>query len=114
MVRLYSNEGFPLPVVEILRSSGLDILTVQESGHGNKGFDDNEVLDFARLDGRAVLTLNRKHFIRLHQQYNSHFGIVVCTTDLDFSRQAQNIERALCAERHPLLNKLVRVEKGID
>ena len=113
MVRLYSNEGFPLPVVLILRSLGHDILTVQESGYGNKGFDDSDVLEFARSKGRAVLTLNRKDFIRLHRQNNNHFGIIVCTSDLNFCRQAQNIKRSLCAERH-LLQKLIRVDKGIN
>ena len=111
MVRLYSNEGFPLPVVTILRSAGLDILTVQEAGYANKGIDDSEVLEFARCKGRAVLTLNRKHFIRLHQQDSNHHGIIVCTQDLDFLRQARNIERTLCTERS-LLKKLVRVTKG--
>jgi hypothetical protein len=34
MARLYSNENFPLPVVEKLRALGHDVLTVQEAGAG--------------------------------------------------------------------------------
>ena len=34
MVRLYSNENFPFPVVQELRRLGHDITTVQETGLG--------------------------------------------------------------------------------
>jgi hypothetical protein len=32
MARLYSNENFPLPAVEKLRSLGHDVLTMQAAG----------------------------------------------------------------------------------
>jgi hypothetical protein len=32
MAKLYSNENFPLPVVEELRQLGHDVLTIQETG----------------------------------------------------------------------------------
>ena len=44
---------------------------------------DEDVLAFARAKGRIFLTLNRKHFIRLHNQNPDHPGIVVCTFDPD-------------------------------
>ena len=31
MARLYSNENFPLPVVERLRALGHEVLTIQET-----------------------------------------------------------------------------------
>jgi predicted nuclease of predicted toxin-antitoxin system len=62
---LYADEQFPLRVVEILRDLGHDVLTVQEAG--NAGLPDEEVIAFATSQNRAVLTLNRRHFIRLHQ-----------------------------------------------
>ncbi len=34
MARLYTNENFPLPVVETLRKLGHDVLTIQETGKG--------------------------------------------------------------------------------
>jgi hypothetical protein len=54
------------------------------------------------------VTLNRKHFIRLHRVSPVHAGIVVCTFDPDFVRQAQLIHAAL--ESEPSLEgKLLRV-----
>jgi hypothetical protein len=46
---------------------------------------------FACAEGRALLTLNRKHFIRLHGANPKHFGIIVCTFDPDFVGQAHRI-----------------------
>ena len=67
MARLYSNENFPIPAVEELRRLGHDVLTIQETGHANQASSDEAVLAFACDEHRALLTLNRKHFVRLHQ-----------------------------------------------
>ena len=32
MARLYANENFPVPVVELLREAGHDVITVAETG----------------------------------------------------------------------------------
>jgi len=67
MARLYANENFPLPVVEELRGLGHDVLTMQEAGQANQSMADESVLAFARVQGRVLLSLNRKHFIRFHR-----------------------------------------------
>jgi len=92
---IYSNEYFPRPVVEELRRLGHDVLTVVEAGKGDQAIRDEEVLAFAVSVGRTVLTLNRKHFIRLHNQQPDHAGIVVCTFDPDFVGQASRIHVAV-------------------
>ena len=51
MARLYSNENFPLPVVEQLRWLGHDVLTIQETGKADQALPDAEVLAFARREG---------------------------------------------------------------
>jgi len=66
MARLYANENFPLPVVESLRQLGHEVLTIQEAGKSGQAMPDREVLAFAASHGMALVTLNRKHFIRLH------------------------------------------------
>ena len=72
MARLYANENFPLPVVEALRALGHDILTVREAGHDNQRNSDEDVLSFAAIQGRAVITINRRDFVRLHRQHPAH------------------------------------------
>ena len=68
MARLFADENFPLPVVEELRALGYDVLTIHDIGKSGQRVSDEDVLDAARTDHRAVLTLNRKHFMQLHRQ----------------------------------------------
>ena len=110
MQRLYSNENFPLPTVEKLRSLGHDVLTIQEAGKSDQAIPDEEVLAFAMRDGRAVVTLNRLHFIRLHRRMPQHSGIIVCKFDPDFSGQGQRIDKAI-AGMESLAGRLVRVNR---
>jgi predicted nuclease of predicted toxin-antitoxin system len=110
MARFYSNENFPLPVVEALRRLGHDVLTVQEAGNANQEIPDDEVLAFASADNRALLTINRRDFIRLHRQQSEHCGIIVCTADLDFERQARGIHEAIAA-LPALGNQLIRINR---
>lgn len=97
MARLYSNENFPLPVVAALRQYGHDVLTIQETGQANQEIPDDVVLRTATAERRIVLTINRKDFIRLHRHNTEHAGIIVCTADSDFLRQAQRIHEAIQA-----------------
>ena len=108
MVRLYSKESFPFPVVEELRRRGHDVLTLQETGKAGQALPDEAVLAFAVDDNGAVLTLNRKHFIRLHRQDTGHVGVIVCTFDPDFAGPAERIHRVLQAYDSPA-GQLIRV-----
>jgi len=110
MAWLYANENFPLPVVEALRIAGHDVLTVLETGRAEQSWPDDAVLQFATQNNRALLTLNRKHFTRLHQLSQEHQGIIVCTFDPDFVGQAERIDAAIRDET-PLQGKLVRVNR---
>jgi hypothetical protein len=78
VARLYANENFAFPVIEELRRRGHDAVTVAETGKANQKMSDDQVLEFAISDERAVLTFNRKHFFRLHRQRPDHQGIVAC------------------------------------
>ncbi len=107
MATLYADENFKLDVVEQLRLLGHDVLTVQEAG--KQGGDDAGVLTDATGAGRAVLTFNRRHFIRLHGQVPSHAGILVCTDD-DTAALTTRIHEALAACPN-LDNQLLRINK---
>ena len=95
MARLFADENFPLPVVVELRHLGHDVLTIQEAGMGNQQMADEAVLAVATSQNRVVLTLNRKHFVRLHDVGAKHAGIVVCMFDPDFVGQANRVDEAL-------------------
>ena len=110
MARFYANENFPLPAVEELRRLGNDVLTIQETGRGGQALPDHEVLDLARVENRILLTVNRRHFIRLHGAQPDHGGIVVCTYDPDFSGQALRIHEAVAGMRE-LAGRLIRVNR---
>ena len=97
MARLYADENFPLPVVESLRLLGHDVLTAFEAGQAEQGIPDPLVLAFAHREGRALLTLNRKHFRQLHATRPDHSGIIACTFDPKWEDQARRIDDAIRA-----------------
>ena len=110
MARMYSNENFPMPVVEELRLLGHDVVSIQERGRANEGTPDDEVLKLAVSEGRAILTINRKDFMRLHRQNGQHAGVIVCTYDPDYPAQAARIHAAI--EQCPdLRGMLLRVNR---
>lgn len=113
MALLYADENFDHPVVVQLRNMGHDILTAQQAGQANRRIPDPQVLAFAVAQGRAVLTFNRRHFVRLHKQtipVSSHSGIIVCTKDDDVAALALRIHQTL-ATLPSLANQLVRIHK---
>ena len=94
MARLFADENFPNPTVEVLRRLGHDVLTVAEVHLAGLGIPDEEVLAFAHADGRAVVTHNRKHFRHFHNAGCPHSGMVLCTGDTDFNSLAARVDHA--------------------
>ena len=92
---LYANENFPIQVVRELRQLGYDVLTSQEAGNGNRAVPDEDVLAFASEQGRALLTINRRDFLRLHRHNPVHAGMILCSQDPDVPGQATRIHRAV-------------------
>ena len=108
MARLYADEHFPRRLTQLLRELGHDVLTVQEAGKAEQRIPDEDVVAFAIEQERAVITMNRRHFVRLHLQLSVHYGVIVCTQDPDLAGQAERIDQAL--RRYPMLNnQLIRV-----
>ena len=105
---LYADENFPLRVVEELRRLDHDVLTAFEDGRANQSITDAKLLERATQLGRAVLTLNRVDFKRLHLQYPTHAGIIICTEDPDRLGQAQRIAESV-SNAGELLGQLLRV-----
>ena len=109
MARLYANENFPFPVVLALRNLGHDVLTVCETGKADQAWPDEDVLEYATQDDRALLTFNRKHFVRL-QETQTHAGIIAGTFDPYFVSLAQRIDE-LVREHTNLAGQLFRVNR---
>ena len=99
MARLLADENFPLPTIDALRSLGHVVITAHEADLANRATPDQEVLEYARSNGLALLTLNRRHFMRL-----------LCSFDPDFERQAQRVHAMIEAEGAPA-GKLLRVTR---
>lgn len=110
MALLYSNENFPLKVVQLLRDMGHDVLSSNEAGNSNQRVPDEDVLVFAIQSDRVLLTLNRRDFIALHQRISNHSGIIVCTQSADLQEQAEQIHLAIQAASS-LAGKLIRVNR---
>ena len=77
MARLLADENFPFPVVEALRRAAHDVVTVADAGKARQALTDKTILELAVADRRAVVTLNRRHFVRLHAADPNHAGIIV-------------------------------------
>ena len=104
----YADENFPADVTSQLRNLGHDVLTAFEDERANQKITDENVLERAVELGRAVLTINRIDFKRLHFKSKNHAGIVLCTFDADFAGQANRIDIA-CREFSELKNQLIKV-----
>jgi predicted nuclease of predicted toxin-antitoxin system len=104
---LYADENFPLRVVEELRRLGHDVVTALEDGKANQSITDKDLLARATELHRAVLTLNRLDFKRLHLQMPDHAGIIICTEDPDRVGQAQRVAESI--DEGEVRGRLVRV-----
>ncbi len=109
MARFYGNENFDQQVAHALREKGHDVLTAKEAAKANQRIPDDEVLQFAARDQRAVLTFNRKDFFKLHRNFPNHAGIVACTYDADVAALAARIEAEIQVAGGDLAGKLLRV-----
>jgi predicted nuclease of predicted toxin-antitoxin system len=97
VARIYTNENFPQQAVEHLRFLGHDVETSHDAGNSGRALSDESVLDYAIRNQRVVVTLNRRHFVALHASHPDHWGILVCTFDLDYAGLSERIHAALSA-----------------
>lgn len=110
MASFYADENFPRPVLVALRLLDHDVLTAYEDGRANREIPDDQVLERATELSRAVLSMNRRDFARLHATQPEHAGIVLCKYEADFEGQAQRIDNAV----QPLAtldDQLIRIQK---
>jgi hypothetical protein len=110
VARLFTDENFTVPIAQRLRQLGHDVLTIQETGKASEAVSDGDNLAFAVREERAVVTYNRRDFIRLHRDNPGHFGIIVCTVDENWDALTARIHAAVSA-CPDLKGQLLRVNR---
>jgi predicted nuclease of predicted toxin-antitoxin system len=96
-LKYYLDEDISSKVAELLRSKGLDAVSVHERGLA--GAQDEEQLKAAALEGRALVTRNRNDFIaltaRFYETFQPHCGLVIVPHSIsgaDFEFLADRLE----------------------
>lgn len=93
-IGLYFDENVDVLAAKILTAWGFDVLTTDQARL--KGTSDPEQLQFAILQQRAIVTMNRLDFEDLAKKYfesgKRHFGII-----LIYDYSAQDLARRLNA-----------------
>lgn len=111
-LQFYSNENFPLVMVNLLRAEGHDVLTSYEAGQANQGIPDDQVLQYAKATNRILITENRQDFIDLHRTVPHHAGIIIFKYDRDYAGKIRVVTDFLNNEDgQSLKNRLLRVMK---
>ena len=79
--RLFLDEDVGGEVARLIRGHGaFDVLTTQEAGRANFGYDDESQLQFATEDSRTIFTFNMRDYDLIAKRWSTegrhHAGIV--------------------------------------
>jgi predicted nuclease of predicted toxin-antitoxin system len=103
--RFLADEQFPARVQNRLQRLGHDVEFIRsfDTNKSGDGKSDTEVLRIAMAENRIILTLNRKHFLALHNSgtFGGHRGIIACVRDdANPHAQAKSIDALVKSVRH--------------
>ncbi len=93
--KFFADTNVPIQIVRGLRGLGYDVETVQRvegTSEPNSPMEDESVLGYATTHRRTVITLNCKHFKKLHEELIGHYGIILCRTDDEEAKRAKEID----------------------
>lgn len=108
MASFLADEDFDHRIAARLRVLGHDVMTLAVLGLAGSRIPDEAVLSAATAEGRALLTHNRLHFVRLHRQTRAHAGIFISSQTRDPAAQANRIH-AVVNSITSLAGRLVRI-----
>lgn len=82
-IKLYLNENLSAEIAQRLTASGFDAISSHEVGMDAE--DDEKQITYAVSKERAIVTINKKDFIVIHNEYlhlgKDHFGIILSTDE---------------------------------
>jgi predicted nuclease of predicted toxin-antitoxin system len=110
-LQFYSNENFPIAMVNLLRAEDYDVLTSYEAGQANQSIPDDRVLQYATTTNRILITENHQDFIDLHRITPEHPGIIIFKFDRDYTGKIKAMKDFLNTDGQPLANRLLRIKK---
>ena len=95
-IKLYLDEDVNPLLAKDLRQRGYDALATSEAG--NIGLSDRAQFEFARVQGRAMLTHNRDDFLEIAREFaisqTAHFGILYAP-QVPYSQLLQRVLHSL-------------------
>ena len=74
-IKLYLNENMSAEIAQRLREQGYDAVSSHEAGMD--ALDDEAQISFAVSERRAVVSINKKDFLAIHNQYIENGKIIV-------------------------------------
>jgi predicted nuclease of predicted toxin-antitoxin system len=110
-LQFYSNENFPLVMVNLLRAEEYDVLTSYDAGQANQGIPDDQVLQYATSTKRILITENRQDFIDLHRTVPHHAGIIIFKHGRDYAGKIKAMNDFITEDGQSLENRLLRIMK---
>lgn len=89
-MRLLADENFPRLVVQELRSRGHDVVWISEE---RPGISDSDVLIFATIDKRLLITFDKEDFGELifRDKWKAPFGIILFRLSQNTPERTQTI-----------------------
>jgi predicted nuclease of predicted toxin-antitoxin system len=107
---LLADECLSNAVIDGLRRAGHDVLTVRELGLAYVGTPDETVMQRAIELNRTVLTMDERHYRRLHRVQPVHSGIVVFNDDGDRAALVARLDQAI-GQHLPLDGRVLHVPR---
>jgi uncharacterized protein with PIN domain len=105
------NENLGDEIAQRLRMNGVDAVSSHETSMDTK--DDDAQMQFAVSQGRAIVTINNRDFVRINAKYKAngweHYGIIL-SNDIDHSviyRRLLKLTANLQAE--DIKNRIIRL-----
>ncbi len=78
-IRIYQDEDFWEDVAPALRRRGWDVVTTREMGRGEAS--DEDQMEYAAQQGRAIATFNRRDFLPIATRWfyegKAHHGVII-------------------------------------